>query len=97
MPNGDCDLPIWDADLDNLPLEDPDRESRSDVRLGRVETAGLAERKGRLVVLVCGDSSVSGARILGTCKGKPGGRVGGGDWTGSPSSVDVMNSSRLRR
>ena len=97
MPNGDCDLPSWDADLDKRPLGDPDRDSRSDVRLVRVEGAGLAERKGRLVVLVCGDSSFSGARILGTCKSRPGGSVGGGDCTGSPSSVDVMKSSRLRR
>ena len=88
---GEAVRPIAEAERESLPLGEPDLENSCDVRLVRdVDAAGLEPRKGRLAVEVWGDSSLSGSLIFGTWRGivEEG---GGGDWTVSPSSGDVMD------
>ena len=88
---GDAVRPIAEAERESLPLGVPDLEKSCDVRLVRdVDAAGLEPRKGRLAAEVWGDSVLSGSLIFGTWRGVVDAR-GGGDWTVSPSSGDVMD------
>ena len=96
IPRGDAVRPIVEAERESLPLGEADLENSCDTRLVRdVEAAGLEPRKGRLAVDVWGDSSLSGSLIFGRWRIAAEER-GGGDWTVSPSSGEVMGRAQER-
>jgi hypothetical protein len=70
MPKGDAidDLPIREIDMESRPWGETDLDIRSDrpVLVRGVEAGGLDVLRGRLVVDVWGDSSLSGDLVFAT-------------------------------